>query len=67
GLPVWGAFLIVTLVLIAGAAVMVLVARQQFRRITGLSRTQAAGEATLGTLRSIPDKVVEAFEREGSN
>ena len=59
----WTGFLIVALLLIAITAVLGFFARRHFQQVKGPQRAQAQTEATLDTLRQVPDKFMDAFEQ----
>jgi hypothetical protein len=60
---VWAGFLIVALLLLLITAIMGYFAKRHFDQVKGPERAQAQNEATLNTLRAMPDKFVDAFER----
>jgi len=60
---VWAGFLIVALLLLIITAIMGYFAKRHFDQVKGPKRAQAQSEATLNTLRAMPDKFIDAFER----
>ena len=64
---VWAGFLIVALILLIVTVIMGLFAKRHFDQVKGPERAQAQTEATLNTLREMPDKFMEAFERGASD
>ena len=60
---VWAGFLIVALLLLIITAIMGYFAKRHFDQVKGPERAQAQSEATLNTLRAMPDKFIDARER----